>query len=229
MAAPGFTVVVAGGTLARGAGWTLFGDEPVLVLGDLLILEGRSNYLTHALAIAAGLEPVWGVSGECDEAGGGDGLVDTPHASGRNYDCRPNHLSGCTGEPELASNYMDARYCPMEFSWTPGQSAILAASDVAAAFATCVSGDDVSVPCGITVSPNPVNVGAATLTVPERWLGQEGLGRQVIVHSIREQSYEAPLRPEHASASMFANSGLHFVSITEAGEEVCVDKIVVVR
>lgn len=182
----GLHVVLAGGRLARTlAVWP--GEAGVIVLlGWSVVEEGRGNYLQHVFGLLGGLYPLWAESGHCVPA---DDLDDTPHHSAPNYDCLPDHYSGCTARPELAANYMDARYCELDFTWTAQQARVLL--DAYADFAGSGGcGDDgVGGDCGLRLYPNPVHRrdlgGLALVTDDEAWLAA-GEVRLRVTTALRE-------------------------------------------
>ena len=230
----GVNMYVAAGELARTLAWVVVTDRPTLIVGEQIVAEAHVSYIVHALGIAGGLRPLWGLGpGGCASS---DNVADTPHASGRNYDCAATHVSGCTGEDELDANYMDARYCgDLPYSFTPGQLDVLAASalsvgvddrecaqvaDLPDATASSLAG------CGLLPTPNPCQTGACVLEVPDRWLGR-GVRVELWRAGTRVDAWTAAAQVDISPAS---HPGMYTARIHDARSgEACAQQIVIAR
>ncbi len=152
--APGqLEVRLLAGFFARTAavGWE--DGRPVLFIGEDVVREQQTSYLIHLVANLAGLPPVWGDGEPCAD----DGIFDTPSHSGANYDCMPNHYSGCNSTRELDANLMDARYCELAGTLTTEQRFFLAPRlGVFGPAADCeaVDSTDAAAACFFDLSPN---------------------------------------------------------------------------
>lgn len=171
--APAVHVVLVGGRFGRSCGLVSTSAGPAILVGSGVIDDGRTSYLLHAFGTLAGLFPLWAETAECQQA---DDLDDTPHHSAPNYDCRGDHLSGCTNREELDANYMDARYCELAYTWTPQQARRLLDYYVGFRGGDCegVPPDDPAGDCGLRVYPNPARRGAlgqlSLVTDDDAWL-----------------------------------------------------------